>query len=69
MFMSPDQLRQLSGGRSKKRVTEWLTDNGYEFQVGLDGWPRVLTKTVEKRLGIKKGNGKQSSEPDLSWIN
>lgn len=68
--MTTEELKQLSGGSRKKQIAMWLADNGYEFQVGLDGWPRVLVKVVEQRLGLHSDNEKSNKpkQPDLSWI-
>ena len=68
MFMTPIQLKQLSGGHTKKRVIQWLDDNGYKYQIGLDGWPRVLVTTVKERLGVKETVINAAFEPDLSWM-
>jgi hypothetical protein len=67
MFMTLEQLKELTGAKSRKRVTHWLDDNGYKYQIGMDGWPRVLVAAVEKRLGATESAKPKPQEPDLSW--
>lgn len=51
LCLSIAELQELSGWQRRHKVTEWLRDNGYKYQVGRDGWPRVLRSAVEQRLG------------------
>ena len=69
MFMSQEQLRDLSGAHKRYRVINWLQDNGYKFQIGADGWPRVLVEVVNQRLGLKQTPIPKKAEPDFSWMN
>jgi hypothetical protein len=67
MFLSRDELVDLSGARQRRRVIAWLRGAGYRFEIGADGWPRVLRAAVEARLMPDAGKRTvRSQEPDLS---
>jgi hypothetical protein len=46
MFLTIEELRELTGWKRPAKVMEWLADNGYLFKIGGDGWPRVLREAV-----------------------
>lgn len=50
MFLTEDELKELTGWKRPAKVKEWLDANGYRYQVGGDGWPRVLKESVYARL-------------------
>ena len=50
MFLTNEELRDLTGWKRPKHVMQWLNENGYRYQVGGDGWPRVLKESVYARL-------------------
>ena len=51
MFLDKTELKELTGGARPTTHIRWLKEKGYPHEVGLDGYPRVLTSYVEKRLG------------------
>lgn len=51
MFMTKEQLHELTGYQKRPNQIGWLRANGYPFEVGADGRPRVLTATVLAKLG------------------
>lgn len=50
MFLTPDELRELTGYKQAQAIMRWLDDTGYVYHVGADGWPRVLREVVIARL-------------------
>lgn len=65
MFMSRDQLRELSGKHRRSCVIRWLRENGYRYDEAADGWPRVLVAAVEARL-MPSARQRKPTEPDFS---
>ena len=59
MFLTRDELKQLTGYKRPSAIRRWLGQNGYEYEVARDGYPRVLSDAVTKKLG---GESTRSSE-------
>jgi len=51
MFLSRDELKELSGGKRPSSICHWLDSEGIRYAVGLDGWPRVLRSVILVRFG------------------
>lgn len=51
MFLNPDQLKELTGCKRKSGMVAWLKDRRYPFEIGADGWPKVLATYVQAKLG------------------
>ncbi len=49
-LLSQQELRDLSGYQQCQRIRGWLGKNGYRYEIGRDGWPRVLLSAVESKL-------------------
>lgn len=66
MLLSIAELVALTGYRRRGCIIRWLSQNGFAFRVGADGYPRVLEEHVRSQLG---GNAfKQRSVPNLSVL-
>lgn len=66
MLLTPEQVTELTDRPQPKRQIEWLTRNGWTFQIGASGLPKVSRAEFDTRMG-----GKQQArrwEPDLSNI-
>lgn len=50
MFLSRDELHELTDYKRPAEQIRWLTKRGYRFEVGASGRPKVLRATVETRL-------------------
>ncbi len=61
MFLTKDQVREFTGYQNRPQQIAWLRANGYPFEIGGDGRPRVLTATVLAKLGAPA----QQSRPQL----
>lgn len=53
MFLTQEELKELTGFQIPKCQIRVLRENGIKFILGGDGKPRVLTAAVEDILGIK----------------
>jgi hypothetical protein len=54
MFLSADDLADLTGRRRSSAQIRWLSAQGLRFVLGADGRPRVLRAEVEGRLLSKR---------------
>lgn len=58
MFLTKDELRDLSGYKQKTAIARWLTENRYPWEPDKDGWPKVPRMAVETRFQVKTGGPK-----------
>lgn len=61
MFLTEDELKELTGWMRPGKIKQWLDQNGYRYETSRDGWPRVLRDVVWARLGAP-----QRKEPRLN---
>lgn len=66
MFLSPEQIEQLTGYRKAALQRQWLINNGYSFDVRADGRPVVSKAHYESRHGLKLS--KRASVPNLAAL-
>jgi hypothetical protein len=69
MFLSADELQELTGYKKPALQRRWLTQNGYQFDVRGDSRPAVLEAQV--RLRQFKGLGNLANaleEPNLDAL-
>ncbi len=66
MFLTADQLRELTGYQKPALQRCWLAENGYSFDVRRDGRPVVSRLYYEGRQGALKGQ--RPSVPDLAAL-
>ena len=51
MFLEPKELHNLTGFKYAAKQIRWLQENGYIYEVGGDGKPKVLRSYVVTRMG------------------
>ncbi|MCP1675496.1 hypothetical protein J2T57_002646 [Natronocella acetinitrilica] len=51
MFLTDDELEELTGYKSPPKQREWLLSRRYAFEVNARNRPKVLRSVVEHRLG------------------
>jgi hypothetical protein len=66
MFISSNELAELTGYKVGFYQAQWLKDHGYPYELTISGKPRVLRAFVEKRLGLASVIPKSQTEPDFS---
>ena len=67
MFLSRDEIEDLTDAKRKDRQIQWLMDNGIRFVCSSTGRPKVLQSEIERvMLG---GPLKKRQEPDFNQIN
>lgn len=62
MFMTKDEVAQLTGRARPKEQTQWLESQRFGFVVGADGKPKVLREVVLARLGATRQPEKKGPE-------
>lgn len=50
LLLTQDEMAELSGRRQPAAQMRWLLANGWKFQVGADGRPKVLRIEAERRM-------------------
>ena len=65
LFLSRDELIELSGYRQSAAQQRWLTDRGWRFEVGGDGRPKVARAEHDRRM---VGSRTRSKELNLSKV-
>ena len=51
MFLSDEEIGDLTGRRQGRKQAQWLAERGYPFELNAAGHPRVLRAFVDKKLG------------------
>ena len=51
MFMTPDEVADMTGYLRPKDQVRWLQDEKFGYVIGADGKPKVLRQVVLARLG------------------
>ena len=62
MFLTEDELRELTGRERPSAQTRWLTAQRWPFALDSSGRPKVLRSVVETKLG---GHATIPREPAL----
>ena len=68
MFLTKKQLKELTGYARPQSLMRWLASNEYPFEIGADGYPRVLISLVEKRLGSHIPEQKRKNTPNFAAL-
>lgn len=50
MFLTRDQVAELSDFKQARAQIRWLQKHGYRFEIGASGYPKVLRSEIESRL-------------------
>lgn len=54
MFLTSDEIQELTGFKATHKQCEWLYDHGYPFDKTRSGRPKVLRSYIEQRLGMQQ---------------
>jgi hypothetical protein len=58
MFLTREEVRDLTGYKRKSDQCRNLAERGYPFEPDKDGWPKVPRSAVETRFQVKFGGPK-----------
>ena len=67
MFLTRQQLRELTGTSHKSKQLEWLADRQYAFELDRNGRPVVLRSHVEQKLGGGSAAPASSAVSEPDW--
>jgi hypothetical protein len=63
MFVSRDDLQELTGYVRRAEQTRWLRANGISFMVNRRGYPMVLQSELERAMSSED----HADAEDLNW--
>jgi hypothetical protein len=66
LFLSAEDLHDLTGMVRADAQRRWLIERGYRFEVRGDGRPAVMVDEVKARL--VSGGNRRTSGPDLKAL-
>lgn len=67
MFLSREELYELTDLKMPFAQCKWLTKHGYPFDISASGRPKVLRSYVEARLSLLTVIG-HGDEPDFNAL-
>jgi hypothetical protein len=67
MFMSKEELHELTGYRNRPGQIRWLSQRGYKFELDRSGRPRVLRAAIVAALGGNEQQPKQLRRVEPHW--
>lgn len=67
MFLTAEQIEELTGYKKPSLQRRWLLANGYRFDVRADGRPALLRAQVEARQHVT-ARVTSRTEPDWSAL-
>lgn len=66
MFLTQEDIQDLTGFKNRKNQIKWLRENGINFLIAGDGRPRVLHSHIESLIGATSKTVKRRVEPNFS---
>lgn len=68
IYLSPTELKSLTGYMIRPAVVRWLERNDWPFaSPGADGWPRVLRRYHDDRLSGVRISRQAKSKIEPAW--
>jgi len=68
MFLTNDEVVDLTDRSSPRHQARWLAEHGYPFEMSAAGKPKVLRTEVERRLSSKTQRRGIRAEPNWSAL-
>lgn len=50
LFVSPAEVEELTGYKTRARQRHWLVEHGWKHEVDRRGFPKVLRAELERRM-------------------
>ena len=66
MFLTPDELVELTGYKRPSAQARWLRDRRWRFELNAAGQPRVARAYLERRMVAKEAGAVDFPAPDWS---
>ncbi len=67
MFLTPDELKDLTGYAYKGKQAEWLGRRGWKFECDAQNRPKVLRTYAEAKMGANTRRATQA-EPNFAAL-
>ena len=64
MFLSSEELIDLTDRRNPRHQSRWLAEHGYPFEISASGRPKVLRSEIETRLSSAARKKARKAEPN-----
>lgn len=68
MFLTPKELRELTGWSRSAKQADWLAARAYRFDARADGSLAVLRAEVEGHLLSRRPTPEAKTAPDLAAL-
>mgnify|MGYP000712768100 CR=1 FL=1 len=68
MFLTADELVDLTDRSNPKYQAKWLAEHGYPFEISAAGKPKVLRTEVERRLSSTAQRQMKRAEPNWAAL-
>lgn len=68
MFLSDEELMQLTGYKRPGEQRRWLAAHNWPFEIAANGHNRVLREEARNRLLSRRSGSESSSEPNLAIL-
>lgn len=65
MFLSHDDIVNLTGYKRSSCQIKWLLRNGIKYLTACDGKPRVLVSQIESVIGAEAKPTRRRTEPNF----
>ena len=67
MFLTKEELVELTGYKSRKKQMQWLAQNDIKFLVSGIGEPKVLKSAIEELLGAGESGKRLRKRVEPNW--
>ena len=64
MFLTSDELQELTDRKNPSHQSRWLAERGYAFEISAAGKPKVLRSEVESRLSSQSQARAKTQQPN-----
>lgn len=64
MFLTSEEIIELTGYKQKTSQIKWLRENGVRFLLGGDDRPKILASQIEQLIGPFLNKTKRKAEPN-----
>lgn len=64
MFLTPEEIVDLTDRRNPRHQSRWLAERGYPFEISASGRPKVLRSEIESRLSSTERKKTRKAEPN-----
>lgn len=68
MFLTKDDICELTGYKNHAKQIAWLCRNGIKFLISQDGTPRVLMSHLHEIMGNTTKSTRRRSEPNFDSL-